>query len=67
MNPGKNPARCFDCRKNFNLIDMVMCLRKIALEKSVNFLFKNSSRGRIAQHKRKSRPHRLQSIKRACS
>ncbi len=37
---GKNLARCFDCRKNFNPIDMVMCRRKIGFAKSVHFLEK---------------------------
>lgn len=40
VNPGKNLARCFDCRKNFNPIDMVMCRRKIGFTKSVQFLEK---------------------------
>lgn len=40
VNPAKNLARCFDCRKNFNPIDMVMCRRKIGFTKSVHFLEK---------------------------
>ena len=40
VNPGENLARCFDCQKNFNPIDMVMCRQKIGFAQSVRFLRK---------------------------
>lgn len=38
VNAEHNLARCFDCRKNFNPIDMVMCRNKTSFIKSVDFL-----------------------------
>ena len=38
VKPEKNLGRCFDCRKNFNTIDMVMRCRRIDFTKSVYFL-----------------------------
>ena len=40
INAEHNLARCFDCRKNFNPIDMVMCRNKISFKQSVDFLKK---------------------------
>ena len=40
INAEHNLARCFDCRKNFNPIDMVMCQNKISFKQSVDFLQK---------------------------
>jgi hypothetical protein len=38
VNPETNLARCFDCRKNFNAIDLVMAIRKLDFVNSVRFL-----------------------------
>jgi hypothetical protein len=38
VNPETNLARCFDCRKNFNAIDLVMIIRKLDFVNSVRFL-----------------------------
>ncbi len=40
VKPERNLARCFDCRKNFNPIDMVMSRQKIDFTQSVYFLEK---------------------------
>jgi len=40
VNAEHNLARCFDCRKNFNPIDMVMCRNKTSFKQSVDFLKK---------------------------
>ena len=41
VNPETNLARCFDCRKNFNAIDLVMIIRKLDFVNSVRFLQKH--------------------------
>lgn len=41
VNPETNLARCFDCRKNFNTIDLVMIIRELDFVNSVRFLQKN--------------------------
>ncbi len=38
VNAQHNLGRCFDCQKNFNPIDMVMCRNKISFKQSVDFL-----------------------------
>ena len=38
VNPETNLARCFDCSKNFNTIDLVMLTRKARFIDSVKFL-----------------------------
>jgi hypothetical protein len=38
VNPETNLARCFDCRKNFNTIDLVMFTRQAKFVDSVKFL-----------------------------
>jgi hypothetical protein len=38
IHPHENLARCFDCEKNFNPIDLVMCEKKISFAESVRFL-----------------------------
>lgn len=38
VNPETNLARCFDCSKNFNTIDLVMLIRKAKFVDSVKFL-----------------------------
>ena len=38
VNPKTNLARCFDCRKNFNPIDMVMVAAKSSFIEAVDFL-----------------------------
>ena len=37
-NPKTNLARCFDCKENFNTIDMVMLWRRMDFVESVRFL-----------------------------
>jgi hypothetical protein len=41
VNPETNLARCFDCKKNFNAIDLVMTIRKLDFVNSVRFLQKH--------------------------
>ena len=41
VNPETNLARCFDCRKNFNTIDLVMIIRELDFVNSVRFLLKH--------------------------
>jgi hypothetical protein len=41
VNPITNLARCFDCRENFNAIDLVMAIRKLDFVNSVRFLLKH--------------------------
>jgi DNA primase len=41
VNPETNLARCFDCRKNFNAIDLVMIIRKLDFVNSLRFLQKH--------------------------
>ena len=41
-NPDTNLARCFECRKNFNPIDMVMTVDKCSFIQAVEML-KNST------------------------
>jgi len=38
VNPKTNLARCFDCRENFNPIDMVMATAECSFIKAVEFL-----------------------------
>lgn len=38
INPQTNLARCFDCRENFNPIDMVMAADQCSFIEAVNFL-----------------------------
>lgn len=38
VNPQTNLARCFDCRQNFNTIDMVMVASACSFIEAVNFL-----------------------------
>lgn len=38
VNPKTNLARCFDCRKNYNTIDLVMLVKESNFIQSVNFL-----------------------------
>ena len=38
VNPKTNLARCFDCEKNFNTIDLVMLIRQAGFVQSVKFL-----------------------------
>ena len=41
INPKTNLARCFDCRQNFNPIDMVMAATKSSFVEAVEFLEDN--------------------------
>jgi len=41
VNPKTNLARCFDCKKNFNPIDMVMIATKSSFVEAVEFLEDN--------------------------
>jgi len=41
VNPKTNLARCFDCQKNFNPIDMVMAVTGCAFVDAVEFLKEN--------------------------
>jgi hypothetical protein len=45
-NPKTNLARCFDCGKNFNPIDLVMAVTRCGFVDAVEFLKKQSSRQR---------------------
>jgi hypothetical protein len=38
VNPKTNLARCFDCQKNFNPIDMVIAASKCSFIEAVQFL-----------------------------
>jgi len=38
-----NLARCFDCQKNFNPIDLVMTVRECSFIEAVEFLTENTS------------------------
>ena len=49
INPGHNLARCFDCRQNFNPIELVMYQLKIGFVESVKWL-KNRTRSEPYQH-----------------
>ena len=40
-NSKSNLARCFDCKKNFNPIDMVIAVTDISFIEAVEFLKKN--------------------------
>lgn len=37
-NPGTNLARCFDCKENFNPIDMVMAVGECTFVEAVEYL-----------------------------
>ena len=39
--PNTNLARCFDCRKNFNTIELVMAVRQIRFREAVAYLKKH--------------------------
>ena len=39
--PKTNLARCFDCRKNFNTIELVMAVRQIRFREAVAYLQKH--------------------------
>ncbi len=39
-NPSTNLARCFRCEKNFNPIDLVMCVKGLGFIESVQYLEK---------------------------
>jgi len=43
-NPKTNLARCFLCEKNFNPIDMVMCVQKCKFLEAVDFLKNHTAR-----------------------
>jgi hypothetical protein len=43
-NPKTNLARCFDCRKNFNPIDIVMAVGNCSFVDAVEFLLAKSNR-----------------------
>lgn len=38
MNRGTNLARCFDCKENFNPIDLVMAVGKCSFVEAVEYL-----------------------------
>jgi hypothetical protein len=38
VNPKTNLARCFDCERNFNPIDMVMIVKELGFVDSVRYL-----------------------------
>lgn len=38
VNPRTNLARCFTCTKNFNTIDLVMCVRNYSFLEAVKLL-----------------------------
>ena len=44
VNPKTNLARCFLCEKNFNPIDMVMCMQKCNFLQAVQFLQNRTAR-----------------------
>lgn len=52
INDRTNLARCFDCQKNFNPIDMVMAIRKINFVQAVNLLkaCQNNPQTKICEH-----------------
>lgn len=39
-NPKTNLARCFECQKNFNSIDIIMCVKKTSFLLAVKYLQK---------------------------
>ena len=43
INPKANLARCFDCRRNFNPIDMVIAVTKCSFLEAVSLLEDNIS------------------------
>ena len=43
VNPKTNLARCFDCKKNFNPIDLVMAVSGCSFMDAVQYLEKNAS------------------------
>lgn len=43
LNAEANLGRCFDCRKNFNPIELVMCQRQISFVESVKWLQQRSA------------------------
>jgi hypothetical protein len=43
INAEANLGRCFDCRKNFNPIELVMCQRQISFVESVKWLLQRSA------------------------
>lgn len=43
LNAEANLGRCFDCRKNFNPIELVMCQRQISFVESVKWLLQRSA------------------------
>jgi len=46
-NLNTNLARCFDCQKNFNPIDLVMIVRRTGFVESVKTLFTFDTTGKI--------------------
>ena len=44
INPETNLSRCFDCKKNFNTIDLCMLVRRTDFVQSVKFLLGHKSR-----------------------
>lgn len=46
-NPKNNLARCFDCQKNFNTIDLTMLVRKTGFVDSVKALMQFDSTGKM--------------------
>ena len=47
INPNTNLARCFDCQKNFNPIDLVMIVRRTGFVDSVKKLFTFDTTGKL--------------------
>ena len=43
INAEANLGRCFDCRRNFNPIELVMCQRQISFVESVKWLLQRSA------------------------
>lgn len=43
INAQANLGRCFDCRKNFNPIELVMCQRQISFVESVKWLLQRTA------------------------
>jgi len=44
INPETNLSRCFDCKKNFNTIDLCMLVKRTDFVQSVKFLLAHKSR-----------------------
>jgi len=55
----KNLARCFDCRKNYNPIDMVMAVMKTQFYDSASFLLPILERTKACQKPLTTRPLRV--------